>query len=319
MAQHYVFNGDADGLCALQQLRLEEPGSARLVTGTKRDIDLVRRVAAQPGDCVTVLDVSFETNAAGVRDLLASGVRVRYFDHHYPGEPPAHAALELHIDTSAAVCTSLIVDRFLGGRRRTWAAVGAFGDSLEDSARALLGPMQRDGPDLEALQQLGACINYNAYGDTLEELHIAPAALHERLLRYEDPLEFVRREPLFGELRANVRRDMALAQETRALASSESAAVFLLPDAGWARRVSGVWAHELAGRHPGRAHAVLTHKPGGGYVVSVRAPKLRPRGAAQLCRGFPTGGGREGAAGINRLPEEMLQLFCDKFLRHYAA
>jgi hypothetical protein len=58
MARYYAFNGDADGLCALQQLRLVEPGDAMLVTGVKRDIKLLERVDATAGDDVTVLDIS---------------------------------------------------------------------------------------------------------------------------------------------------------------------------------------------------------------------------------------------------------------------
>jgi hypothetical protein len=50
-----VFNGDADGLCALHQLRLAEPRDAVLVTGTKRDIELLARVDAGRGDEITVL------------------------------------------------------------------------------------------------------------------------------------------------------------------------------------------------------------------------------------------------------------------------
>ena len=57
--QFDVFNGDADGLCALQQLRLAEPADeAVLVTGVKRGIGLLARVDAVAGDRVTVLDVS---------------------------------------------------------------------------------------------------------------------------------------------------------------------------------------------------------------------------------------------------------------------
>ena len=41
-----VFNGDADGICALLQLRLAEPREAQLVTGVKRDINLLSRVEA---------------------------------------------------------------------------------------------------------------------------------------------------------------------------------------------------------------------------------------------------------------------------------
>ena len=39
MTCYDVFNGDADGICALQQLRLREPREAELVTGMKRDMD----------------------------------------------------------------------------------------------------------------------------------------------------------------------------------------------------------------------------------------------------------------------------------------
>jgi hypothetical protein len=38
-----VFNGDADGLCALHQLRLAEPVQSELVTGVKRDIKQIVR------------------------------------------------------------------------------------------------------------------------------------------------------------------------------------------------------------------------------------------------------------------------------------
>ncbi|HHJ80611.1 MAG TPA: DHH family phosphoesterase, partial [Candidatus Tenderia electrophaga] len=41
-----VFNGDADGLCALQQFRLAFPGESQLVSGVKRDIALLRKVSA---------------------------------------------------------------------------------------------------------------------------------------------------------------------------------------------------------------------------------------------------------------------------------
>ena len=44
-----VFNGDADGLCALHQLRLAEPADSELVTGPKRDISLLKRVNAAAG------------------------------------------------------------------------------------------------------------------------------------------------------------------------------------------------------------------------------------------------------------------------------
>ena len=75
MKRFYAFNGDADGLCALQQLRLVDPRDATLVTGVKRDIQLLRRVNAATGDEVTVLDISLDANRE--RSLPSAG-RGRY-------------------------------------------------------------------------------------------------------------------------------------------------------------------------------------------------------------------------------------------------
>jgi len=40
-------------------------------------------------------------------------------------------------------------------------------------------------------------------------------------------------------------------------------------------------------------------------------------GADELCRQFPTGGGRMVAAGINNLPEELFSEFITKFKETY--
>src|SRR5436190_23575062 len=99
-----IFNGDADGLCALHQLRLEEPREAELVTGVKRDVALLERIEAQPGDAIAVLDVSMKPNTAALRRALERGARVQYFDHHAVGEIIEHPALDAHIDTSPETC-----------------------------------------------------------------------------------------------------------------------------------------------------------------------------------------------------------------------
>ena len=44
MTDYDVFNGDADGICALVQLRHAEPRNAQLITGVKRDISLLKQV-----------------------------------------------------------------------------------------------------------------------------------------------------------------------------------------------------------------------------------------------------------------------------------
>src|SRR5690554_4136507 len=121
-----VFNGDADGICSLVQLRLAEPRESELVTGIKRDIHLLKQVQAAPEDYVTVLDVSMQKNHDDLQRILKSGARVFYADHHYPGEIIQHPRLEAYIDTSSAICTALIVDHYLKGQFRLWAITAAF-------------------------------------------------------------------------------------------------------------------------------------------------------------------------------------------------
>lgn len=312
-----AFNGDADGLCALHQLRLAEPAESQLVTGVKRDIALLGRIDAQAGDAVTALDIAVEKNAAPLRALLEHGVRVRWFDHHHPGELPVHPLFEAHIDTDAQVCTSLIVDRYLGGRYRPWAVVAAFGDNLHESARRAAEPLGLGPERLEALRELGECLNYNAYGETVQDLHYPPDVLYQRLHAYADPFDFIQAASEFARLREGYAADMAAARAVEPAEQRAGGAVFILPDAAWARRVSGVYANELASRYPQRAHALLTRSSQGHYVVSVRAPLANRSGADTLCRRFETGGGRKAAAGINVLPEDRLQAFIAAFFATY--
>ncbi|MCB1829773.1 MAG: acetyltransferase, partial [Gammaproteobacteria bacterium] len=93
MADIDVFNGDADGICALQQLRLAQPCQSTLVTGVKRDISLLQQVEGGAGDHITVLDISLDKNREALVRLLAQGARLSYYDHHYAGEIPIHSRL----------------------------------------------------------------------------------------------------------------------------------------------------------------------------------------------------------------------------------
>ena len=106
---------------------------------------------------------------------------------------------------------------------------------------------------------------------------------------------------------------MALAKTIRPEYETPSGAAYILPAKPWSRRVSGVFGNVLASASPDRAHAVLTRRSDGTFVVSVRSPKSTNRGADILCSRFATGGGRKGAAGINRLPEDELPRFIQAF------
>jgi hypothetical protein len=324
MNQTYAFNGDADGLCGLQQLRLVAPRAAAaapetLVTGVKRDIALLDRVVASAGDACTVLDVSLDVNRGGLEKLLAAGVSVRYFDHHFAGDIPTHAGLEAHIDLSPNVCTSLIVDRVLEGRCRPWAIVGAYGDSLTAEADGLAAAAGIAPEAAHRLKALGVAINYNAYGETVDDLHVAPVELAAAMRPFGDPLEFADSSAACKRLADGMKDDMELAKRLTPARQVPGAIVFMLPDAAWARRASGTLANDKAKAHDGSAVAIVSPKTDGGYLVSVRVPRDFSVSAEAFCRRFPTGGGRKTAAGINHLPSEEFETFATAFEQQFRA
>lgn len=313
MANYDVFNGDADGICALQQLRLQSPREATLISGLKRDIDLLQRVDAQSGDVITVLDVSLDKNRDAVVAALAIGARVFYADHHFSGEIPQHELLDCHIDVAADTCTSLIVNNLLGNAQARWAVVGAFGDNFDQPATELGQTIGLDAGSLEQMQQLGICLNYNGYGFELDDLLFHPIELYRLLQPYADPLEFIENEPGYASLLAQYENDMAHARTFNADSTSSAGAVYLLPNEGWAKRIVGVMGNDLAKQYPNRAHALLVDMGDEHHRVSVRAPYNRKDGADELCRQFPSGGGRKAAAGINALAQDSLENFIDRF------
>ena len=318
MTVYDVFNGDADGICALLQMRHAEPIKSqltqpKLITGVKRDIKLLAQVNAEQGDQVNVLDVSMDKNKADLIRLLDEGAKVFYCDHHVAGDIPAHANLSALINPAADVCTSLLINGRLNGAFSHWAIVGAFGDNLKKSAQALARTTNISSEQIMSLENLGIYINYNGYGASLCDLHFEPAELYRLLYRYKNPLDFIQDDVIhFNQLESGYQEDMAKAKKADTLKETAASAAFLLPNEKWARRVSGVYGNDLANQYPDRAHAVLTSGPDDTYLVSVRAPLSNKTDADTLCMEFPTGGGRKAAAGINALPAAMLDTFLDR-------
>ncbi len=200
-----VFNGDADGICALHQLRLHEPRQAQLICGVKRDVRLLGKIInPAAGDLVTVLDISMDSNKEGLMRLLGAGATVFYADHHYAGEIPAASGLTAHIDPSPDVCTSLIVDRLLGGSYKTWAVAAAFGDNLHEAARKAAAALSLSEERLAALRELGELLNYNGYGKTEADLHFRPQELYLELHPFADPFAFAAESDGLAETAAGI-------------------------------------------------------------------------------------------------------------------
>ena len=311
MKLYDVFNGDADGICALIQLRLAEPAETTLITGVKRDIALARRLPVSEPVKANILDISLDKNRDAVDALLAAGSTVFYVDHHFPGDTlpdaPGFTAL---IDTQPTTCTSLLMDQHLDGRFHNWAIAAAFGDNLNAVAESLAGAAGLSAEQTEFLKILGVCINYNGYGATVDDLHFHPAGLYREFVKFSDPLELIASQPpAWQKLRGGYKADMASGLSAPVLTENNSSLVVKLPDEPWARRVSGVLGNELANRNPDKACAIVIASADGSYLVSIRAPLNNRNGADELARQFPTGGGRKAAAGINALPGSQLNEF----------
>ena len=319
MTHFDVFNGDADGICALHQLRLADPIDSTLITGVKRDIDLVRRVQPKTGDSMTVLDVSLDKNRTELLRVLESDIPVLYFDHHFAGEIPATESLETHIDTAGDVCTGLLVNRYLKGQFLPWAVTALYGDNLHDAAESAATTLGLSKAQLGQLETLGTLLNYNGYGSSLEDLYFAPDELYRKIRPYADPFEFIASDDTFQQLSDGFDADMTSAQSIEPVLETERCAAFSFPNDPFSRRVSGVYSNLLARQNPDRAHALASLLPSGDYLVSVRAPLATKTGADELCRQFPTGGGRKAAAGINRLPADQFNAFLDAMQSQFTA
>ncbi len=314
-----IFNGDADGICALIQLRLDQPLAATLITGIKRDIQLLDKVSVNSGDVLTVLDISLQKNSARVNEFLNLGAHIFYVDHHQSGEIPQHPHLKTLINTDSATCTSLLVNQHLNGKYPLWAITAAFGDNINRSAEQLAARLDLRRSELEALETLGIYINYNGYGSCIDDLHFAPDKLYQEMVGFHSPLNFIsENHAIFSQLEQGYQQDMAAAQAIKPEFQSDATAVFILPDVIWARRVNGVFGNYLANLYPNRAHAVISHNRDNGYLVGVRAPLATKTGADEFCSSFPSGGGRKSAAGINHLPIGQLTHFIEKFAGFYS-
>ena len=309
-----VFNGDADGICALHQLRLADPRpDARLVTGVKRDIQLLKQLAGTSNAHITVLDVSLDSNREELVSLLDDGCEILYVDHHFSGDIPDSPNLTAHIESNPETCTSLIVNHMLDGEFGAWAVAGAFGDNLHKSAYQAAAALSLPDSTINKLKELGELFNYNGYGLSVTDLHFPPQDLYRAISSFSDPLDFFENSSNLLKLRNGFQDDMQLAATYKPVRETEIGRIFELPSETWARRVSGVFSNLKAQEEPDLAHGLLTRNPDETIRVNIRAPLNNKKGADILCRAFPTGGGRAAAAGINSLPPEQLELFFKTF------
>lgn len=316
--QYDVFNGDADGIFALHQLRLATPiTDTKLVTGVKRDIHLLRYINNVVNSSICVLDISLDKNRDSLVKLLNKGNTVFYTDHHYAGEIPESTALEHHIETSPETCTSLIVNQIMEGRYITWAICGAFGDNLFNQVSNIAKNIGLTHEQYEVLKEMGELFNYNGYGASIDDLHFHPADLYQAIKPFVDPFDFYRSTDLVTQLKDGYQEDMAKAITQKNISEKSANRLYIFPSESWARRIVGLFSNLKAREKEDAAHAIIVENDDSTFQISVRAPLLARENADTLCRMFPSGGGRAAAAGINHLPPDMLDEFIAAFYAMY--
>ncbi|MEY8717072.1 DHH family phosphoesterase [Francisella philomiragia] len=312
-----IFNGDADGILSLIQLRKALPLASdnhKLITGVKRDISLCKNVSSQDANdaIVTVLDISYDKNYQDIERLLGYVSQIAYFDHHQADKLISNPKLKAHIDTSADTCTALIVSNSLDKKYQLWAIAAAYGDNLHHIAENEAGLLKLNSEQKAQLKELGILINYNGYGSIIDDLYYHPADLYHELIKYETPFDVIAdKHSCFYKLRQGYEND-SKNLDSLDIQDFDELKLVKLPNQPWARRVSGTLGNDLSNKYRDKAIIIATTKDNGNYLISLRAPKIKSFGAADICSEFATGGGRESAAGVNDLPIEILDIFIQK-------
>lgn len=317
MPNYDVFNGDTDGIFAWHQLRLSHPREAVLVTGVKRDVGLVSRVDAGEGDLVTIMDVSHAKNRKDVRRLLDSGAIVEYFDHHNAGEMIDHPNMTYHINTEPNVSTGLIVNSYVGGKNRLWSIATAFGDNHMDLAMNMAKSENLSDDQITVLKQIGLVVNYNSYGQTVEDLFYSPEEIAEAVKACgSDIFRFTEQSDIFSTLLENFSADMSSAVCQEPYSIGENTVIYTLPNEPWTHRIMGSFSNHLVSTNKELACAIAVLNSDETYRISVRSSINNPHGAGDLCKKFG-GGGREKAGGVNNLDESELDTFKKEFDRTF--
>ena len=313
MTNYDVFNGDTDGIFAWHQLRLTHPRAAEIVTGVKRDVNLASKVNAEDGDLVTIMDVSHAKNRKDVQRILDSGAIIEYFDHHDPKELIEHPNITYNINTEPNISTGLIVNSHVNGQNRLWSIATAFGDNHLDLAMNMAKSESLSDEQVLILKQIGLVVNYNSYGQTIEDLFYSPEEIAEAARACgSDIFKFLEQGDIFSTLLENFNADMSSAVCQEPFSISENGVIYTLPNEAWTHRIMGSFSNHLVSTNKNLACAIAVLNSDGTYRISVRSSINNPHGAGNLCGNFG-GGGREKAGGINNLPASDMNTFKEEF------
>lgn len=315
MKYYDLFNGDADGLISLHQYRMFFPKNSKPISGVKRDVKLLRHMLDVKNSNITVFDVSHRSNMDYVEPILAKGNKITWFDHHEADYYITTSNFRMNLDTDPSCCTSWLVDQYIDGAHRPWTIAGAYGDNLDQLVERINPAFSQQ--TLDILKEVGQTLNYNGYGYEITDLTVDPVDVYNDMKQYESPFKYYMQSETFTTIREQMLQDQRDLNSSEIMYDDTHCQVVLLPETKAAIRYSGIYSNQLTTDNPDKAFAVLTRVEGG-YRISIRAPKNAPTGASGIALQFPSGGGREKAAGINLLPLKDYDTFLSKFIQQYS-
>ena len=264
----------------------------------------------------TVFDVSLLSNIEYVKQILKKKNKIKWFDHHEPGETNLGKNFSIKVDSDPNCCTNILVDKHIDGLHRPWTICGAFGDNLHEQAEKL-NPCF-DEQTMYKLKEIGETLNYNGYGNKESDLTVHPKDVYLDLKQYESPFRYRSKSEIYNKIYTQMKSDEKELSSSEILHETNTGKIILLPDTKASIRYSGIYSNQQTTDNPDKAFAILTLTNNDNYRISIRSPKNNPYGASKLALSFPTGGGREKVAtGVNELPKDQLKNFIEKFEETY--
>ncbi len=203
-----VCSGDSDSHCAMLQLCLASPSHAELLPAPLLPTYLLERIRIQLGDMVKICNLPLDPNRLQVWRNIETGAEVRLYGQCVVGEWVLHPGLKVNIDASPGICASQIADKRLGALCHRLATVGTFGRGRRDLNDTYVTVSLVTRMERMHLQAFSELITYNAHIACQHHQHIEPTELYAELVRYPDPLAFLRSESVALKLGAIRKEDL---------------------------------------------------------------------------------------------------------------
>ena len=129
------------------------------------------------------------------------------------------------------------------------------------------------------LKQIGLVVNYNSYGQTIEDLFYSPEEIAEAARACgSDIFKFLEQGDIFSTLLENFNADMSSAVCQEPFSISENGVIYTLPNEAWTHRIMGSFSNHLVSTNKNLACAIAVLNSDGTYRISVRSSINNPHG-----------------------------------------